>query len=159
MLTPRLFQVYPVHTCHKAGLPEPNFHLILTALITTTANNIIFLPFLYFSEIIQLNIDSHEMLSYFLWKNKTSNGIFRENICPQTVTFQFWLLWPWKLGQSHQNLICSLLCPNYISMKIWNESNRWFRGYCADKKESHWCQWQHDLHQNQYVSLPVGWGT
>ena len=26
----------------------------------------------------------------------------------------FLLLWPWKLGQGHQNLISSLLCPNYI---------------------------------------------
>ena len=70
-----------------------------------------------------------------------NNSVFRENRCPPPIPSSppppptptppppppcelsvFLLLWPYKLGQGHQNLISSLLCPNYISMKIWYES-------------------------------------
>ena len=27
-------------------------------------------------------------------------------------------LWPWKLGQGHQNLICYWSCPIYIGLQI-----------------------------------------
>ena len=95
---------------------------------------------------------------------KTINSVFRENMLPSPHLPRppygefsvFLLLWPWKLGQGHQNLISSLLCPNYISMQIWQESNHWFTRYCADKKV--WCQpqCQRDPHQKQYV--PLTWG-
>ena len=67
---------------------------------------------------------------------------------------KFW----WSLmqigGQGHQNLISSL-CPNNISTKKWKESKHWFITYYADKKVSHWHQGQLELHQNQYVPLPI----
>ena len=28
-------------------------------------------------------------------------------------------LWPWKLGQGHQNLILYWSCPIYIGLQIW----------------------------------------
>ena len=104
--------------------------------------------------------------SCFLEKIRTSNRVFRENRCSPTLNFQllfFLLLWPWKICQSHQNLITSLSIPNYITIKICWESNHLFARYCADKKVLsqrrcwHQCQCprQLDLHQNQYVSLPI----
>ena len=49
--------------------------------------------------------------------------VFRENRCLQTTNAQnltyICLLWHWKLGQGHQNLIKSSSCPNVISMLIW----------------------------------------
>ena len=45
--------------------------------------------------------------------------VFRENRCspPRREFSVFLQLWPQKLGQGHQNLNVSLLCPNYTS---WN---------------------------------------
>ena len=44
--------------------------------------------------------------------------VFSEKIDVTKEFSVFLLLWPWKLGQSHQNLIRSFLCPNYLSIKI-----------------------------------------
>ena len=56
-------------------------------------------------------------------KRLTSNSVFREKrfttpYPPTPLNFHFFPeLWLWKLGQGHQNLNSSLLCPNYISMQ------------------------------------------
>ena len=36
-------------------------------------------------------------------------------------------VWPWKLGQGHQNIINSSPSPNYVSMQDWLKSIHWFR--------------------------------
>ena len=76
--------------------------------------------------------------SMFLWSNKkkiwipsltwsrtshngqwVNSNHFRETESRYCKFSVFRLLWPWKLGQGHQNIFSSLLCSNYISMKIW----------------------------------------
>ena len=49
----------------------------------------------------------------------TSNSVFRENRCHPTVNLQLFFCCDFeKLDQGQQNLISSLLCPNYISIKF-----------------------------------------
>ena len=46
--------------------------------------------------------------------------VFSENAdVPQLWIFSFSTAVTFKLGQGHQNLISSLLWPNYVLMKIW----------------------------------------
>ena len=39
----------------------------------------------------------------------------------QNLTFKV-LVWPWKWGQGHQNLIISSPCPNGVSLQVWSKS-------------------------------------
>ena len=61
-------------------------------------------------------------IAHLEWWTKTrnvNNGLMAHpHQPPPPWIFSFLLLWPWKLGQSHQNLISSLLCPNYRSWKF-----------------------------------------
>ena len=48
-------------------------------------------------------------------------------------TSRFWskltfkeLVWPWKWGQRHQNLITSFPCPNGVYVQVWSKSTFWF---------------------------------
>ena len=50
-----------------------------------------------------------QMFLYHIKYLETSNSVFRENRSPHRE----FLVFPWKLGQGHQNLISSLLYPNY----------------------------------------------
>ena len=100
------------------------------------------------------------------FKYKT-NIVFRENSrllhhlsCTQALFFfftYFTLLWPWKLGQGHPNLIksssCpnvikSSSCPNVISIQIRNQSANHL--YLVLKKGSCQCcgLQKRDQHQN-----------
>ena len=45
----------------------------------------------------------------------------------------FDLLWPWKWGQGHQNLISFLPSPSDVSVPVWFKSIHTFRRYGADK--------------------------
>ena len=37
------------------------------------------------------------------------------------------LVWPWKWGQGHKNLMTSFPCPNGVSVQVWSKSTYWFR--------------------------------
>ena len=45
----------------------------------------------------------------------------------------FCVLWPWKLGQGHQNLIRAGVCPYTPSFQIWRKSVKYFSCKPADK--------------------------
>ena len=70
---------------------------------------------------------------------RTNNSVFRENRCPPPNS-QFFYCCDLEIRSRSPNLISSFLGPNYISMKVWQESNNWFTKYCTDKKGSHHCQ-------------------
>ena len=64
-----------------------------------------------------------------------------------------------KLGHDHNNLISALLCHNYISMKIWYESNHWFTRYCANKCDADANANADEIRtEKQYIPLPIGVG-
>ena len=44
---------------------------------------------------------------------------------PQLWIFSFSTAVTLKIRSRSQNLIISLLCPNYVAMKIWKESHYW----------------------------------
>ena len=49
------------------------------------------------------------------------------------VIFKVFIVWwPWKLGQSHQNLIKSLNDPNVTIYEIWPESIIWLKRQDAE---------------------------
>ena len=52
--------------------------------------------------------------------------------CQNYLTFKV-LLWPWKWGQGHQNLIISSPCLSGVSVQVMSKSTCWFRRYSADK--------------------------
>ena len=53
--------------------------------------------------------------------------LIQEIECRQDSFLVFIVWWPWKLGQSHQNLINSFNYPNDTIDKIWPESCIWFK--------------------------------
>ena len=58
------------------------------------------------------------------------------------------LVWPWKWGQGHQNLITSFPRPNNVPVQVWSKSTHWFRRQSADNKlRGH----RRDPHRKQYV--------
>ena len=57
----------------------------------------------------------------------------RQAVLGQNLTFKA-LVWPWKWGQGHQNLITSLPRPNNLSVPVWSKFTHGFRWESADKK-------------------------
>ena len=58
-------------------------------------------------QIVYSEDNMHGITKSIFWKKiRTSNSVFRDNKCTPTMNFSvFLLLWPWKLGQGHQNQI------------------------------------------------------
>ena len=49
----------------------------------------------------------------------------------KNLTFKV-LVWPWKWGQGHQNLIISFSYLSGVSVQVWSKSTNWFRRQSAD---------------------------
>ena len=60
-----------------------------------------------------------------------------ENVCPPPVWSDlskiFALVWHWKWGQDHQNLIGSCPCLNNIAVQVWSKYIHSFWRYGAEK--------------------------
>ena len=73
------------------------------------------------------------VVSMQVW-SKSTNWLKKKNRVQTRLIFTVLIAWwPWKLGQSHQNLIKSFNYPIDTIHKVWPESIIWFKRQAADK--------------------------
>ena len=80
---------------------------------------------------------------WFYYRNDTIHKVWLESIIwfkRQSADKLFWsefdiqsVVWPWKWGQGHQNLIINFSCLSGVSVQVWSKSTIWFKRSSAVK--------------------------